>query len=190
MLTSPVIAFGARQDAPSTQAQRGAPLPPQQQNAALQVQLVISRYRGEKRLTSTPYTLSLKTSPGGGTSANLALGTRVPVPITTVQPAADGKPAPTARAFNYENVGINIDCGATLLDDGRFELRIRVNETTLVTDAQELKSTTGGDIPLFRSYSSTNTVFVKDGETAQFTAATDTVTGEIVRVEAKLTVTK
>ena len=93
-------------------------------------------------------------------------------------------------AFNYEPVGINIDCRASALDNGGFDLQIEVNESSAVTDVNELKSITGGNRPVFRSYQSTNTLFMRDGETTQFTAATDRVTGEVVRVEVKLTVLK
>ena len=93
-------------------------------------------------------------------------------------------------AFNYEPVGINIDCRASALDNGGFDLQIEVNESSAVTDVNELKSITEGNRPVFRSYQSTNTLFMRDGETTQFTAATDRVTGEVVRVEVKLTVLK
>jgi hypothetical protein len=88
-------------------------------------------------------------------------------------------------------VGTNIDGAATALDDGRYEVTITINESSVVTDQQDLKGTPGSDAyPVFRSYQSTNTLFVKDGQTVQFTAASDRVSGEVVRVEVKLTVVK
>jgi uncharacterized protein YgiM (DUF1202 family) len=68
---------------------------------------------------------------------------------------------------------------------------ITVNESSVVTDPQDLKATPGaGDYPVFRSYQSSNTLFVREGQTTQFTAASDRVSGEVVRVEVKLTVVK
>jgi hypothetical protein len=108
-----------------------------------------------------------------------------------VTPAAEGKPAATTSSVSYENVGMNIDCRATALDDGRFEVTLTINETSVITDPQDLKGTPAADsYPVFRSYQSTNTVFVKDGQNTQFTAATDRVSGEVVRVEVKVTIVK
>ena len=166
------------------------------QNVPLEVQVVISRYQGEKRISSLPYVLSLKSGlvttfrqPGQG--AQLRLGSRVPIPTQVVAPPADGKPAATTSSVAYDNVGTNIDCAATALEGGRFEVTLTVNETSVVSDPQDLKAIPGsGAYPVFRSYQSTNTLFIRDGQTLQFTAASDRVSGEVVRVEVKLTVVK
>jgi len=166
------------------------------QNIPLELQVVISRYQGDKRLSSLPYVLSLKSAPlsqrRGDWGAMLRLGSRVPVRTQMfTPPPADGKPAAPVSSVNYENVGTNIDLGATAMEDGRFEVTITINESSVVTDPQDLKTTPGSDsFPVFRSYQSTNTLFVKDGQTTQFTAASDRVSGEVVRVEVKLTVLK
>ncbi len=158
-------------------------------NVPLRVQIVISRYQGEKRVSSMPYELSLRSGAG---NASLRLGARIPVPNAAFAPAGDGAagaPAPMT-SYNYEPVGINIDCQAFSLDNGGFDLQIEVNESSAVTDVNELKSITANNRPVFRSYQSTNSLFMRDGETTQFTAATDRVTGEVVRVEVTLTVLK
>jgi len=166
------------------------------QNIPLEVQVVIARYQGDKRISSLPYVLSLKSSGvstrfAPGTGASLRLGSRVPIRTQIVTPATDGKPATTTNSVSYENVGMNIDCGATALEDGRYEVTLTINESSVVTDQQDLKQTPASDsYPVFRSYQSTNTLFIKDGQTTQFTAATDRVSGEVVRVEVKLTVVK
>jgi hypothetical protein len=164
------------------------------QNIPLELQVVIARYQGDKRVSSLPYVLSLKSNPpntGIPANSSLRLGSRVPIRTQTVTPAADGKPATTNNSVTYENVGMNIDARATALDDGRFEVTLIINESSVITDPQDLKATPGTDsYPVFRSYQSNNTVFVKDGQTTQFTAATDRVSGEVVRVEVKLTIVK
>jgi hypothetical protein len=165
------------------------------QAVPLEVQVVISRYQGEKRVSSLPYILSLKASPpprpGNG---SLRLGARVPIRTQVTTPAADGKPATTTPAVNYENVGTNIDCFATLLEDGRFEVVLTVSESSVITDtaqASNLRGASGmSEYPVLRSYQSTNTLFLKDGQTTQFTAASDRISGEVVRVEVKATVVK
>lgn len=165
------------------------------QNIPLELQVVISRYQGEKRISSLPYVLSLKSftnsNRAGFAGASLRLGSRVPIRSQVFTPAAEGKPAATTSSVGYENVGTNIDAGASALEDGRFEVTISINESSVVTDPQDLKATPGSDsYPVFRSYQSTNTLFVKEGQTTQFTAASDRVSGEVVRVEVKLTVVK
>jgi hypothetical protein len=161
------------------------------QNIPLEVQVVIARYQGDKRISSLPYVLSLKSTqvPRGG--ASLRLGSQVPIRTQIVTPAADGKPATTTNTVNYQSVGMNIDCGATALEDGRFEVNLTINESSVATDSQDAKAAPSIDsYPVLRSYQSTNTIFVKEGQTSQFTAATDRVSGEVVRVEVKLTVVK
>ena len=45
-------------------------------------------------------------------------------------------------------------------------------------------------IPTFKSFLSTNTVILKDGQTMQYTTATDKVTGEVTKVDVSVTVLK
>ena len=183
----------AQPPAPAQPSQSGERLA---QNIPLEIQVVISRYQGDKRISSLPYVLSLKSAPlsqrRGDYGAMLRLGSRVPIRSQMfTPPPADGKPVTPLTQVNYENVGTNIDVGATALENGRFEVTITINESSVVTDAQDLKATPGSDsYPVFRSYQSTNTLFVKEGATTQFTAASDRVSGEVVRVEVKLTVVK
>jgi hypothetical protein len=44
--------------------------------------------------------------------------------------------------------------------------------------------------PTLRTFSATNTLILKDGQTAQFTAAADKTTGEVVRVDITMKVEK
>jgi hypothetical protein len=193
------LSTAASSAAQPPEAPQPKPLQPgakQAQNIPLEVQVVISRYQGDKRIGSLPYVLSLKSAPlsqrRGDYGAMLRLGSRVPVRTQMFAPTpADGKPAAPMNTVSYENVGTNIDVGATAMEDGRFEVTITINESSVVTDPQDLKATPGSDsYPVFRSYQSTNTLFVKDGQTTQFTAASDRVSGEVVRVEVKLMVLK
>jgi hypothetical protein len=165
------------------------------QAVPLEVQVVISRYQGEKRISSLPYILSLKANPPGRAgNGSLRLGARVPIRTQVTTPAADGKPATTTPSVVYENVGTNIDCYATALEDGRFEVMVTINESSVIADpaqASTLRGASGmGEYPVLRSYQSTNTLFLKDGQTTQFTAASDRISGEVVRVEVKATVVK
>ncbi len=44
--------------------------------------------------------------------------------------------------------------------------------------------------PAFPTFSTTNTLVLRDGETGQLTVAADPITGEVIRVDVTLTVLK
>ena len=155
----------------------------------LKVQVVISRYQGEKKISSMPYALTMN----GGNRANLRMGTQVPIVMLSTGPAqvVDGKTIQQVgpMPIQYKDVGTNLDCSSTALDDGRFLLSITVEDSSVYPDEQSAPGTSKGN-PSFRSFRSSNTMILKNGETGQFTMATDKVTGETVKVDVTLTVMK
>jgi type II secretory pathway component GspD/PulD (secretin) len=99
------------------------------------------------------------------------MGSQVPVPV-----AAD--------SIEYKSVGTNIDCSATSTDDGRFQVQLSIEDSSV---AERRNS----DFPpTLRSFSASNMVVLKDGQTTQFSAAADKTTGEVVRVDITMTVEK
>ena len=155
----------------------------------LQVQVVISRYLGDKRVSSLPYTLSMSSERGG--QANLRLNGEVPVPTTVFTPGdgSDAKPATTPlTSFTYRTLGTNINLQSVASSEGRFGLNVTVSENWVQPAGAGDKGTRIA--PSFGNYQSQNTVHVRDGETAQFTAATDRITGEVIRVEVTARVLK
>ena len=96
------------------------------------------------------------------------------------------KDAPAGGPVQYQDVGTNIDCTATALDDGRFMLTVSVEDTSVYPDDQGAAK---GN-PSFRSFRVADTMTLRNGETTQFTAATDKVSGEQTRVDVTLTVVK
>jgi hypothetical protein len=153
----------------------------------LKVQVVISRSQGEKKISSMPYNLSMN----AGNHANLRMGTQVPVMMLATAPAqvVDGKTMPQAGPIQYKDVGTNLDCSSTALDDGRFLLSITVDDSSVYPDEQPAPSGSRGN-PSFRSFRASNSMVLRNGETGQFTTATDKVTGETVKVDVTLTVMK
>ena len=154
----------------------------------LKLVVVISRYQGEKKVSSLPYTLSVN-APGAPQSnhANLRMGAKIPV-MTMAMPVLDGKQM-AGGPVQYQDVGTNIDCDATTLEDGRYRLSLSVEDTSIYPDAVADKGVVPGN-PSFRSFRATDSMVLKDGGTAQFTTATDKVSGEIVKVDVTLTVVK
>ena len=93
----------------------------------LRVTVLLSRYQGEKRLTSMPYVVGVMASGWGpGPKSTLRMGVDVPV-TTTVFPGPDGKPG-ASSSYTYRSVGTNIDCGATFDEavPGMFQLALTI----------------------------------------------------------------
>ncbi len=191
--------------APTTRARaQDKPAAPAPSKAAMQVtplkiQVLISRYQGEKKISSLPYSLSV-TGGGGGVErsvggvgyvgrANLRMGAKVPIAATTFAPAADDKKASPIQSFQYQDVGTNIDCQVWAIDDGRYRVEITIDDSSIYPDEKEMPGLVKGN-PSFRSFRASDAMLLKDGATAQFTTATDKVSGETVRVDVTLTVVK
>ena len=155
----------------------------------LKAQVVIARYQGEKKISSMPYTLTMNAAPPNN-HANLRMGAKIPVMRITAGPAqvVDGKTIPQVGPIQYQDVGTNIDCFTTALDDGRFLLNITIDDSSVYPDEQAPGGAKGN--PSFRSFRASNSMVLKNGETGQFTTATDKVSGEIVKVDVTLTVMK
>ena len=96
-------------------------------------------------------------------------------------------------SFTYQDVGINIDCFALSTDDGRFRVEITIQDTSGVLEPKsnpQSEPPTLKDIPTFRTFTSSQTLILRDGQTTQFTTATDRVSGEVTKVDVTLTVVK
>ena len=152
----------------------------------LKVQLVVSRYSGEKKIGSAPCILSVVANDNDKTS--LRMGVDVPVPQSVVNPAKAGDNASTpVTSYSYRSIGTNIDCAARTVDGVLFELDLGVSDASVfIPDKQSTPSGLAG-IPAFRSFTSTFNVLLKDGQTTQHTSATDSVSGEVLRVDVTLT---
>ncbi len=165
----------------------------------LKVQVVLSRYQGEKKISSLPYTLSVNSNgsaeasrdPARAGHANLRMGAKIPV-MMMATPSVDGKPiagVPMAGPIQYQDVGTNIDCMIWPLEDGRFRIELTIDDSSVYPDDKEATSATKGS-PSFRSFRASDSLILRDGGTAQFTTATDKVSGEIMKVDVTLTVVK
>ena len=144
----------------------------------LKVQLVLSRYQGDKKLSSAPYTLWVTSNEREQT--RLRMGVEVPVAMNATQ-------------MNYRSVGTNIDCSATrVADSGPFKLNISITSSSVLLRSADAKAVDPqvGSSPSFGSFSAIFTILLNDGQTAQYTSATDPVSGEVLRVDATLNVLK
>ena len=191
-----VMLFGCRIAAAQEQAEKeqpqttvspnpGAPAASRESRVVpLKLQVVLSKYQGEKKVSSMPYMLSLAT---GQPRVSLRMGGEIPIATTTA-----GGGVPAVMSFNYRSVGTNIDCWATVLDGSRYSVNIGLEDSSVYSEDQEVRglSKTGSDQPSFNSFKVNETVILRDGESSQFTSATDKITGQVIKVDVTLTVLK
>ena len=159
----------------------------------LRVTVTLSRHLGEKRISSMPYVLGVAAAgSGAGPRTTMRMGIDVPVLQTVfgaAEPGAAGKPQ---ASYTYRNVGTNIDCSATVEESapGIFQLALTVADTSLSLDAAKRPDSGVANAPAFRSFNSSFTALLRDGQTMQYTSATDPMTGEVMRIEVQVAVMK
>jgi hypothetical protein len=142
----------------------------------LRIQLVISRFDGEKKLGSLPYTLiAAPWTPGNSNTAGIRLGVDVPVPA-----------ASPAVATEYRTLGMNIDClNVRELAGGRYQFDINLKSTGAVA-AANVGAVAG--FPMFRRFDTSFTSILRDGQSTQAVTSTDPVTGEVIKIDVTLNV--
>lgn len=153
---------------------------PRKPVAPLKVQLVLSKFKGEAKVGSLPYTLPCNAD--DRLPSHLRMGIEVPILVTVA------KEAPAS--YQYRSVGTNIDCRAAAVEDGRFRLEMTVEHSSIYSPPEEQARTAMGSAPLFRTFRSGFVPILRDGETMQYTVATDPVSGEVVKVDVTLAVLK
>jgi len=148
--------------------------PPQ---VPLKIQLTLARYQGDKKLSSTPYTLWVTANEPRTTK--LRMGVQIPVPTGTA-------------GFNYRNVGTDIDCTAGTGANGTYKLGLTVSDSSVYFSDRDrpVAAAPEPSQPSFRSFTATFNILLRDGQTAQYTTATDQVSGEVMKIDATLTLLK
>jgi hypothetical protein len=148
----------------------------------VKVQVVLSRYEGDRKTSSLPFTV-LATA--NGDRVSIRTGAQVPM-SNGLQTSAD-KPS-----FNYVDIGTNIDCGVKSAENGRYNLYLSINDRSVLEKpaASRGGTSTAVEAPLLRNFSYTNSILLKDGESKQFVAASDKVSGEVVKIDVTLNVEK
>jgi hypothetical protein len=167
----------------------------------VKVDVVLSRYQGDKKTSSLPFTLWLNVNPpSGGTSrVSLRMGVDVPIGSSTVT-SGDQNNATQSRTtststttshVDFRYVGTSIDCSVSSMEDGRFSVNLSVQDSAVFTaDGDGKPPLKIADPMAFRTFSFSNTLPMRDGQTLPWATATDKITGEVLRLEATLTVLK
>jgi Flp pilus assembly secretin CpaC len=151
---------------------------PREGTVPLKVQLVVTKQLGDKKLSSFTYSI-----PCGDRKATVKLGVEVPVPV---------RKAETVE-FQYRNVGANLECDSRPVSEGRFNVRIAFEHSSLYAPGEKTalaEESRAGGAPFFRTSMSQFSVMLRDGQTQQAVTGTDPVSGELTTVDVTLTLLK
>ncbi len=150
---------------------------PQGPVTALQVQVVFSRYQGEKKVSSVHYTLPVNAD---NAPADVHMGFQVPLRY-------ESKDIPGNVVF--KDVGNSVRCRALPADGGRFKLDCGFDQSSVHSNGDKPADASLLP-PVLRNFRSDVSFFLRDGQSSQITAATDPVSGDVVKVDVTLTVLK
>jgi hypothetical protein len=153
---------------------------------SVKVGITFAEFEGDKKVKSLPYTLVVVADEKQfNNSAKLRMGSRVPV--------YTGK----ENGMQYLDVGSNIDCQASRMADGSFDLRLGMDRSWVEGDVSvpvEKSSTqpVSGQFPepIIRQFRSDLGLILRDGQSVESTFATDPLSGKVFRVEVALSVIK
>lgn len=159
----------------------------------LKVQVVFSRYSSGKKVSNLPYTLTVNANDGRVLPegryqpfavARLRTGAEVQVSTSTPrEPRPDGTAALPNVTTGFRNIGTDIDCYANSTGDGRYRVDISIEDRSLYPAGQGVDSATAAkDAPVFRTFSSKNTLMLKIGQPVEFSAWADRISGEETRI--------
>ena len=160
------------------------PEPPTPRRApfvALRADVVVSRYQGEKKISSRPYSVTFHS----GRQLSLRQGNEVPVAVATVD-----KESGPVTSFQYRNVGVNMELTAGVLEGGRYSVLIAVEDSSLLEDRNvAVPPQKPLNVPVFQTRNIRGNALMRDGESASFSMS-DPVTGDVTKVDVTLHVQK
>jgi hypothetical protein len=79
----------------------------------------------------------------------------------------------------------------TRLDESRFSVRVAVSDSSIYSpESDQGKALRIPDPAAFRTFSTSNTVVLRDGQTVLFGVGTDKISGETLKIEVTLHLVK
>jgi hypothetical protein len=141
----------------------------------VKLQIVISTYEGDRKVSSLPYTL-LATA--NGSPVSIISSSNVPIPSSN------------GGGVSYTNLGTNLQCTVTT-EAGSFKVAISFSDKTVLPNKTPAASATAParnpDYATFHDVNYNSAISMKDGETKQLISAPDKVTSEILKIDVTLT---
>jgi hypothetical protein len=174
------VALGAQETTPAQEKtpEKQAASPSRPALVPLKIQLVLSRYQGEKKISSVPYAFAVLANAG---STRLRMGSQIPLPIA-------------GGGTNYKDVGTNIDAIANTAPDNYYRVDLTVTDSSVYfpdrSDPAPPSGTSATGAPAFRTFTSNFSVLLRDGQSGQHVSATDQVTGQVLKLDTTLNVVK
>jgi hypothetical protein len=151
-----------------------APANVQSRQTPIKLQVVLSKYQGDKRLSSQPYTMLLTS----GSPASLAIGAEVAIPTTVDQ-----------SAYTLQRIGTDLQATVSVISDNSYQLTLTVTDRShFVSPKPDPAREKFAHIPTFRSLTTSSRAVMANGETIQFTSALDPASNETLRVDVTLSV--
>jgi hypothetical protein len=161
----------------------------------VKLQVVLSEYDGTKKIANLSYSMPLIVAGGKPSGAYSTLRIGVKVPVTT----ADSKTGGTQ--IQYIDVGTSIDARVAHADDGKYQVDLKVDRSSLYVTVRDPDGKTVGrewsdgepppsDQPFVRQYRGDVGMFLREGQPTEGTVATDPLTGHVFKVEVTLNVAK
>jgi hypothetical protein len=160
----------------------------------VKLQIVLSEYDGTKKIANLSYFMPLIVA-GKPSGAYSTLRIGVKVPVTT----GDSKTGGTQ--IQYIDVGTNIDARVAHADDGKYQVDLKVDRSSLYVTSRDRdgkiagKEWSDGEAPpttqpLVRQYRGDVGMFLREGQPSEGTVATDPLTGHVFKVEVTLNIVK
>ena len=146
----------------------------QPEKVPVKLQVVVSTYDGDRKVSSMPYTM-LATA--NGSEVIFTSSSNIPI-----QNGASG-------ATTYTNLGTTLRCTVTT-EAGSFKVSVNFDDKSIMASrasAAVTGATRAPDSVTFHSVNYNSAISMKDGETKELISAPDKVTGEIVKIDVTLT---
>jgi hypothetical protein len=163
-----------------------AQTPPKPVPIPIKVQIVVTRYDGEKKIASLPYTLI------GSTESTMTLNTGLQVAVINSVVGSNSGNGPVTTTpvtnFTYKPIGTNLTSLVTSQSDGKFKIDLILDNSSVVPG----NSVPGlvASAPSFQSFTMHNSLIVADGQTVQYASVTDPANGMVTKVDLTLTTLK
>ena len=163
--------------APALAADDAAAPPAEEPATLIELEVVMTRSKGDEVVARLPYTLLLNT---GGVSASVYGGIQLPIVVRH-----EG-----SNTVMFKNAGGNVFARTWAVGDDRFKVELSTelggvyptNGDTATAESE------GASAPVLRSFSTNATITLRDGQSTTLSDMADPITGETVKTEVTLRV--